>query len=938
MQRSRTIFSRCLTGVAIFGMLFFLAGVQSALAQEEPKKDEPKQEEPKTDEPQVVPEGAAYEGDAEEEQAPVTFGGEIEVTGFRYSLDQSVALKRDAINTRDSIVMEDIGKMPDLNLAEAIQRVPGVAIVREGGEGRQISLRGLGPEFTRVTLNGMEVPASSAGLDSSGGTNRGRAFDFNVFSAELFNRIDINKTSVASIEEGGISGTVEMYTARPLDNPGTHGAATLQGAYNDLSDSTDPRATATFSTSNKAETFGFFATAAYTERTSWQDGFGTVRFDSPALDQAFAGNETNLSDEELNSLWYPRLPRQDSFRHFQERLGLSATLQWRPSDTFEAAFSWVHSEFEANTESYNSFAQFRRSSPWGFNTITPTDVTVANDGTGQYAIAGTFDNVGLRTESRQTKDTTDFDQYVVDFTWKLSDTVRLTGVIGQAESNFVQDYFRVNIETLQGSTFSYDFTGDPNVAAIQYDIDVTDPNNYQILDNENYLRPIVDRKNDTFRVDLDWDLPGGKSYFKFGGIYNDRNVDSQDWRQLRNPTGGLDGISYVFDYVDTGGYGSGTTTNFLVLDYDRAKEQFGYGDFELQRGPGRNTWDVNEKTAGVYADYSLFTLLGDHSFRLNVGVRYVDTDTTMTGWLTSEIENIETNSYDNFLPALNVAYDVGKNVVLRGSVSQTMTRASLSSLVPTKQYSDVNFTVSGGNSQLDPLVSDNLDLGVEWYFAKQAVLGFAVFYKDIDSFISSPETTEGLRPEDRLAVARLYPEQPALLDPSLTWTYRTAANTDGTKLKGLELVYQQAFKGLPGILSNFGFVGNYSYVDAETEVIRSGEIVVVPLEGLSPHSWNATLYYEVPKFGIRLAVNNRDDYVTNNTGSNHNISENTTGPARYDMSAFWHLSNVFSLTFEGINLTDEAERLYTTGDGTMNLVREYNTSGRWYILGIRYNF
>ena len=379
MKSPRAIFSRCLTVVAIFGMLFFLAGVQSALAQEEPKKDEPKQEEPKTEEPQIVPEQPAYEGAAEEEEGgtPLTFESEITVSGFRYSLDQSLDLKRDAVNTRDSIVIEDIGKMPDLNVAEAIQRVPGVAIVREGGEGRQMSLRGLGPEFTRVTLNGMEVPSSNGGLDSSGGVNRGRAFDFNVFSAELFNRIDINKTAVASIEEGGVSGTVEMYTARPLDNPGFHGAATLQGAYNDLSDSVDPRVTATMSTTNKAETLGFFLTAAYSERTSWQDGFGTVRFDSPALDRAFAGNETDLSNEELNSAWYPRLPRQDSFRHNQDRLGLSATFQFRPTDKLDFGVTWVHSEFNAETNSYNSFAQFRRSGPWGFNTITPTDVTLA---------------------------------------------------------------------------------------------------------------------------------------------------------------------------------------------------------------------------------------------------------------------------------------------------------------------------------------------------------------------------------------------------------------------------------------------------------------------------------------------------------------------------------------------------------------------------------
>ena len=919
MQSVRTLLSRYLIVVTIFGMLFATAGIQPALAQEA--------EEPET-----------TEGEEEAEE-PVVFEEEIVVTGFRYSLQESVELKREAVNTRDSIVVTDIAKMPDLNLAEAIQRVPGVAITREGGEGRQMSLRGLGPAFTRVTLNGMEVPSSTHGLDSSGGTNRGRAFDFNVFSAELFNRIDINKTSIASIEEGGIAGTVEMYTARPLDNPGFRGAATLQGAYNDLSDSTDPRLTATVSTTNKAETVGFLFSAAYTERTSWQDGFGTVRWAQP--DQPYAGNETDLSDEELHDLWYPRLPRQDSFRHFQERLGLSAAVQFRPSDTFEFAATWVHSEFEANTESYNSFGEFRRSGSWGYPNITPTDVTVGTDGTGQYAVAGDFRGVALRTESRQTVANTKFDQFVADFGWDLSDDLKLTGVIGQAQSKFELDYFRVNIETMDPDiAFSYDFTGDPNVAAINYGIDVTDHNNFQILDNENFNHPEVDRTNKTVRLDLDWDMDdAGKHYMKFGAIYNDRQVDSRDYRQRRDPSGPLGPISYVYNYEDLGSHGSGTELDFVVLDYDLAKEQFGYGDFELERGVGRSTWVVIEETMGAYADYSLFALVGGtHSLRLNVGARYVQTDVESQGWLTPEIPNVETNSYSNVLPSVNFAYDLTQDLVLRASVSRNMTRTSLSSQVPSKTYSDVNFTVSGGNSQLDPLVSDNLDLGLEWYFAPESVVGVNFFHKDIDSFISNPQTEEPLRPEDRLGVASVYPEQPDLLDPTLIWTYNTTANTEGTNLKGFELVLQAPFTGLPGALANFGFVGNYSYVDATTMVERADELVEVPLEGLSKNSWNATLYYEVPKWGARVMVNNRDDYITRDQGRNGNVSENTTGPVRWDMSAFWHITKAFSLTLEGINLTDEVERLYTTGDGSMDLVREYNYSGRLIFFGVRWNF
>jgi iron complex outermembrane receptor protein len=315
--------SRFLTYLSMSGLLVALGAVSPAVAQ--------------VADPD---EGADVSTTGEAYAEPTDVIEEVKVLGLRQSLRESIALKRDAVNERDSIVAEDIGKMPDLNLAEAIQRVPGVSITREGGEGRQVTLRGLGPDFTQVTLNGMEVPSSTGGLDSVGGVNRGRAFDFNVFSSELFTRIDINKTSTASIEEGGIAGSVQLYTARPLDNPGFHASAYGQIGYNDLSNKWDPKATAYLSNTNAAETVGFILTAAYTERTAWQDGFGTVRYGKPD-GGGFGGNETEYSTDYLNSLWYPRLPRQDSFHHNQKRLGASAALEFRPNDDLEFGLNWV---------------------------------------------------------------------------------------------------------------------------------------------------------------------------------------------------------------------------------------------------------------------------------------------------------------------------------------------------------------------------------------------------------------------------------------------------------------------------------------------------------------------------------------------------------------------------------------------------------------------
>ena len=930
MLRPFTELSPRSTGAFLVALLLTLGGLWPAAAQEAANTAPDKSE----------PEAVQNAEKTEEEKAAdkETVSEVIEVIGYRAALEESVTLKRDSVNTRESIVAEDIGKLPDLNLAEAVQRLPGIAIVREGGEGRQLSVRGLGAEFTQVTLNGMEVPASAGGLDSGGAINRGRSFDFNVFPAELFSRIDINKTSVASVEEGGVASSVQMYTAGPLLNPGSQGSIQIQGGYNDLSEESDPRFTATFGFTNKAKTLGFKVAAVQTERNSWQDGFGTVRWAQP--DANFRGNATSFTMPQLRAMWFPRLPRQDSFRHEGERKGVASSLQLRPNDRLDINLNFVRSDFQNTTDSYNSFAQFRRNGPWGYNSITPLNITVAQNGNGQVALAGSFRGVALRTESRQNEDQTVFDQLTADFEYDLTDNVILSGMVGRAQSKFEDLQFRVNIETLDPNIiFSYDFTENPDVAKIDYSIDVTNVANYVLQDNELLQRNLVDRTNDTAKLDLDWNLGTGHG-LRVGAIYNDREIDSQQFQEDKRPPGvPLASITKVFAFEDVGNFGSGTELNFVVLDFNRAKEAYNFGsNFSAFRGPGRATWVVSEETAGAYGEYNWATQVGERLLRLNLGARYVETETSAQGWLSSTISNTEDNSYSNFLPALSVAFDIRPDLVLRGALSRTMTRPDLSSLAPVKAYSDVNFTVTGGNSQLEPLVSDNADLGLEWYFNAKSVLGVAVFYKDIASFISSPQTSEPLRPEDRAAIAAVFPTQPGLLDPSLIWTYRTSANTEGTTLQGFEIAYQQTFTGLPGFLQYFGFSGNYSYVDGETTVIRSGNAVDVPLQGLSESSWNGTLFYEMPRWGARVSVNNRDDYITNNLGANGNIAEATTGPVRWDLSAVYHASERFSISLEGINLTNEAERLFTTGDGSMNLVREINYSGRQMFLGVRFNF
>src|SRR6187551_1459805 len=203
---------------------------------------------------------------------------EVVVTGFRASLNKALEAKQDQVGAIDMIVAEDIADFPDLNLAESLQRVPGVVIARDAGEGRQISVRGLGPQFTRVRINGIEAMSANGSTDASGGTNRGRNFDFNTFASELFNNITIRKTASAETEEGSLGATVDLRTGRPFDYEGLTMAGSVQLGYNDLTEDSDPRAAFLISNTFADGRFGALLSVAYTSRKLQDDGSSTVRW------------------------------------------------------------------------------------------------------------------------------------------------------------------------------------------------------------------------------------------------------------------------------------------------------------------------------------------------------------------------------------------------------------------------------------------------------------------------------------------------------------------------------------------------------------------------------------------------------------------------------------------------------------------------------------
>ncbi|WP_440903394.1 TonB-dependent receptor [Catenovulum sp. SX2] len=863
----------------------------------------------------------------------------IQVKGFRSSLNKSLLTKRASVNALESISAEDIGKFPDQNIAESLQRVPGVAISREGGEGRRITLRGLGPDFTRTTLNGMEIPAITDELDSSvSALNGGRAFEFNMFASELFNRVDIQKSPTAAIEEGGIAGTVDLYSAKPFDNRGFHAAASLQGNYSELSDSVDPRVALLVSNTFADDTFGALLSVAFSTRNVNQEGFGTVGWQTPVVNGMTyidspdlvvngtpANNDCQLNGQSVNAincLYTPRLPRPDFFGNEQERIGITTALQWAPTDDIEITFDYLHSELENDRAFYNFYEMYRNY----FDQLTALEVTVHENG--KQVEAGLYDGLTGRIESRQTYAKSDFDQYSLSGEFHLTDRLQVNAMLGLAEANLRREEFRHIMDTLDTHKFAFDFSKNANAPEVTYFYDFNDPSQYNLSSFDGAGE--TEKRNLTGKLDLIY--AADEVTIKTGLAYNDRSIDVSFYNIPALSLDSAEGFTEDFPEADFGEGFDGYTFPFIVADFDKVNQK-------ISETTGKDGWnllpangyEIVEETLAAYIDLTSQFEVAGMLLDANFGVRMVDTSTTSTGYVEvdGKVLPIEVeHDYSNFLPAMNLALEAMDDLIVRLGITRSMTRPSLTKLSPGKptfRYIEGFATV--GNPKLNPYVSNNFDLALEWYFDEEALFGATLFYKDIETYIRSTQ-------EDKLIDPVYYPaiEADPNFDPRISvdpytkaYTHFSSGNGKGTDINGIELIYQQPLNFLPGLLSNTGIVANYTKV-------HSGELV-----GVSENSYNFTFYYEEEDFGGRISVNSRDDYFLEVPGFTGNAQSAATGPTHVDFSSFYNITENMTVSFEIINLTDEYSRLYMTGDGSMNLMREYNHTGRQFSLGLRFN-
>lgn len=861
---------------------------------------------------------------------------DIVVTGFRSSLRKALDLKRSAPNLTESILAEDMAKMPDLNLSESIQRVPGVAISREGGEGRNITLRGFAPDFTRTTLNGMEVPASTDGLDSGGFTvNSSRGFDFNVFASELFNRIDVQKTQRASIEEGGIAGTIDLYQGRPFDRPGPHVVASAQGSYNTVTRKVDPRIATVFSDTFLDGKIGVLFSAAYSKRTVYQEGRSSVLWTSPQVNgDSWAKTNPKVTGtpkpcgaaDPLDCLYAPRLPRADFFGNNQSRLGLGATLQVQPVDRMTITASALYSRLKNDRYNYNSMEWLLTHGPAG-NQVGQTPVAFTVSPNGKELIAATFNDVTSWYENRQQSSRSTFQQYVGDLDYQITDSLSLRALVGTARDAADRDELRFYLHSIP-HPYSYDYSNSRDVPVVGFgSYDPNNVNNYtDALTAANRTNAIL---KDNFTTKQDLTFARDNLSLKAGFAFNRRLVR---YNEANGASPTISPISQYLKAFPIPHFGSGVIDGglptFAVIDFD-AIAKSGLIPNRYVDNVGAN-WQVIEKTTGGYVEFNDRFDLGTLALRLNAGTRYVRTDVDSRATLAGSPVRVD-HDYANWLPSVNAVLEFTPNLLARAAYARSMTRPSLSSLTiagPVFGYD--TRTVSGiGNPYLKPYLSNDYDLGVEWYFAKGGLLSAAVFYKDIVTSLTTAVVTQAVPQQYWAAIyadPRYSPSYQA--DPAkVPYTFSTVVNTpDGNRVKGIELTANVPMTIISQGLSAFGIASNYTYVDGRD------------LTGLSPNSWNVTAYYDTGSRGIRASLNHRDDYLITTPAGNGNLQARKSGSTQLDLSAYWNITKRWELNLQGININNQRERYYDTGDGTQYLTREYTGTGRTILFGARYQF
>ena len=813
---------------------------------------------------------------AQTSEAPVV--EEVQVTGIRGSLAQALDVKREANSIVDAISSEDIGKFPDKNVADALQRIPGVSVDRIWGEGRDIFVRGTDSTLNRTLMNGQNVASAYWWAND----NPSRGFNYSILASELVSSLEVYKSPEARHDEGSIGGLVNVKTRRPMDLDPMTINLSAEYLYSELPDEWDPQASGLVSWKNDSETFAVLGSYNLQQRSMRRDGLEVFPTnDLYSVTDAVTGEVTE-------NVYVPWGGGSAIFLQDQQRETTNLTLQFRPTSQWDMVLNYVGSDMDMDNSNQNYlFVAGGYKIPNGDPVTDPVFIPTSD---GNLALVGgtiaNTDSIGVADEpivreSFIESQVLDFDATYDADGWQLHTQIGQTSAEGgsthdrnywfEGESreilNFgpnVNEFSFPEVDPLDGSALNI------NAANLRDWVRIME-------DDETYAQ--VDA---TF--DVEWSfLSAIKTGIKFRDqtIENNRDVGTVD---VANPAIALQVAalnSITLADVSSGpspvlhgeAATAGSLRQYAFLDHDLAREQIDsilIGGAMTYAEDQRAFYKINEETTALYAqgDFEHDRLRG------NFGVRWVETDQQSDAYIDGELGSVS-RSYREALPSLNLMYDVAEDIIVRAAVSRAMARPTFQNLSSNIVINATSGTATAGNPHLDPIMAKQFEVGAEWYFTDTSLLAATYFKKDLSTFVFNDTQVE-------------------IIDGNSLNVTRPYNAPDGADIQGLELQWQQDL-GL-----GFGALANYTWTDAEVPANEDGTQLELP--GNSEDQFNASVYYENNVVSLRLSYNMRSESFGGLTSGSQLVTDTYD---QWDATGEWHVNDTVNLFATAVNITNE---------------------------------
>jgi len=862
---------------------------------------------------------------------------EVVVTGYAASIARALANKRSADVVSDGIAAEDIGKYPEQNIAESLQRVTGVQITRTLGEGQFLSVRGLDPKFTNTLYNGRQMPSAS-------GT---RAFDFQVLTSNFASRVDVYKSPSADLMESGLAATVNMQSIDPLSVGSRKIVVSAEGNYDQqLDGGIDPHIAALYSDTFFDGKLGISVALDWNDRAFNSQNFST---DGVVPDGTYGGPGTQYRIFGIH---------QNDLVGSNQRRSATGAIQFKPTENFEIKIDSIYSKL---TQKYDMSQGNNWYTGAGALGPSPTDTSTVDGNGVQTAWRGT--NVfawvqANRYEFVQETHSTALSAKLKLGDWAISGEASYGRATELATQTFVSWATRA-----PGASLYYDATVDPGGPlsfGFYNGFNPLDPASFYFFGVQGpYQEPTTDEIWNG-KIDIARNFERGwLRAIKFGVNIQERTLATTP-NNMTNSAVGLpaDMTPYLTVHRNPNYFASYDgpaqfPRSFLTVDLDKLFTDYPLDTLVALNPPQQaltRTTSITERSQAGYVRLDFAS--GNDLFKANLGVRAVRTEQASSGYIPAPGANLvyglfggpnslsysaadvlsQEHDYTYVLPSLNARYQIGNDLLVRFAAARVMQRPDMNLL---GQASSPNAssgpppvgttwrgTLTRGNPDLKPYLSDQLDLSFEWYFGRQNMLGAAVFLKEVKNLVLTNYS-------DQNATVTLYP---STTTRDITLSVAQPVNAETTTIKGLEIGYQHALTFLPGFLGKTGIRANWTHIWYGSVVLNQGS-PAVPLTGISADTYNVGAYYDDGTFSVHAGYNYRSRWVQDPL-SFFGDGIFTEGYGQLDLAANYRITPNLSLNAWVINATESALRQ----TNRYGITRLYELSGRRFTLGVRANF